>query len=215
MSPLVWNIVFDSLLEGLAAIPGIKPLGYADDGMFLVTGICPQTLLDLAQPAIDMAVEWGKDNGLVFSCKKTQVILFNRKNNFKVEGNLHIQGSKIPFSEEVTYLGLTLNRKLNWNTHVINKIKKCKGKLCMLRSALGVKWGPSPKILLWAYESLIVPSLTYGALVWGQNTLNASTLKKLGQLNRLAAILTAPIRRSTPTGLTTSGAGSGPRVETS
>ena len=178
LSPLVWNIVFDSLLERLTEVPGIKPMGYADDGMFLVTGICPQTLLDLAQPVIDMAVAWGQDNGLVFSCKKTQVILFTRRYNVKMRGNLHIQGSMIPFSDEVNYLGITLNKRLNWNTHVINKIKKCKGKLCLLRSALGVKWGPSPKMALWAFESLMVPSLTYGALVWGQSTLNASALKK-------------------------------------
>ena len=115
-----------------------------------------------------------------------------------MKGNLHIRGSPIPFSDEVLYLGITMNGRLNWNTHVINKIKKSKGKLCMLRSALGVKWGPSPKMLLWAYESLIVPSLTYGAMIWGQTTLNTGTLNKLGQLNRLAAIMTSPIRKSTP-----------------
>ena len=199
LSPLVWNIVFDSLLDKLAGIPGVKPTGYADDGMFLVTGICPKILLDLAQPAINMAVEWGRDNGLVFSHKKTQVILFKRKNKVKVEGNLYINGSKIPFSDEVTYLGLTLNERLNWNTHVIKKVNKCKGKLCMLRSALGVRWGPSPRMMLWAYESLIVPSLTHGALVWAQSQLNKSALNKLGQLNRLAAIMTSPIKKSTPT----------------
>ena len=29
LSPLVWNIVFDSLLDGLEGMPGIKPMGYA------------------------------------------------------------------------------------------------------------------------------------------------------------------------------------------
>ena len=72
------------------SLPGVKPVGYADDGMFLITGKCQNTLLDLAQPAIDMAVQWGKDNGLVFSHKKTQVILFNRKNRFKLDRNLYV-----------------------------------------------------------------------------------------------------------------------------
>ena len=199
LSPLVWNIVFDSLLDRLEGMPGIKPMGYADDGMFLVTGICQQTLMDLAQPAINTAVKWGQDNGLKFSSKKTQVIWFHRKNKFEVKGNLYINDSKIPFSEEVNYLGLTLTTRLNWNTHLVKKINKGKGKLSMLRSSIGVKWGPSPRMLLWAYESLIVPSLTYGALVWGHCPLNAATLKKLGQLNRLAAIMTSPILKSTPT----------------
>ena len=179
-------------------MPGIKPMGYADDGMFLIQGMSPDILIDLAQPAIDLAVQWGRENGLVFSPKKTQVILFRRKNKLEVEGNLYINGSKLPFLDEVCYLGLTLNRKLNWNTHVIKKINKCKGKLCSLRSALGVRWGPSPRILLWAFESLVVPSLTYGAMVWGHTSLNKSTLDKLRQLNRLAACLTSSVRRTTP-----------------
>ena len=197
LSPLVWNIVFDSLLDGLERIPGVRPKGYADDGMFLITGKDPDILVNLAQPAIDVAVQWGEDNGLRFSPMKTQVILFHRKNKLVVKENLYINGTKLSFSDEVTYLGLTLNKKLNWNPHITKKVNKCKGKLCSLRSALGVKWGPSPKMVLWAFESLVVPSLTYGSLVWGHLELNKITLDKLRQLNRLAACLTSPVKKST------------------
>ena len=118
--------------------------------MFLITGICPQILLDLAQSAINEAVQWGQDNGLKFSSKKTQVIWFHRKNKFTVKGDLYINDSKVPFLEEVNYLGLTLTTRLNWNTHLISKINKCKGKLSLLRTSIGVRWGPSPRMHLWA-----------------------------------------------------------------
>ena len=140
-------------------------MGYADDGMFLIQGTSPDILMTLLSlPSIGQCR--GRDNELVFSPKKTQVILFHRKNKLKVEGNLYNNGSKLPLSEEVNYLSLTLNRKLNWNSHVVSKINKCKWKLCALRSALGARWGPSPNMLLWAYQSLIAPSLSYGALAW-------------------------------------------------
>ena len=199
LSPLVWNVVFDSLLTRLGNLPGVHPTGYADDGMFLITGIDPNTLFNLAQPAIDLAVAWGQENGLTFSHKKTQVILFKRKNKSKVECNLHMYGHKLPISIEISYLGLTMMERLNWNPHVTNKINKSKRKLCMLRAALGVTWGPSPRMLLWAFQSLIVPSLTYGSVIWAHRDLNKSILGKLSQLNRLAAIMTSPIRKSTPT----------------
>ena len=194
--PLVWNIVFDSLLDGLEGMPGTKPMGHAYDGMFLIQEISPDILIDLAQPAINWAVQWGEGHWV--GPKKTQVIFFHRKNKLKVEGNLYINGSKLPFSEEVNYLGLTLNGKLNWNSHVVSKINKCKGKLCAVRSALEARWGPSPKMVLWAYESLIVPSISYGAMVWGYSNFNKNTLDKLRQLNRLTACLTAPVRKTTP-----------------
>ena len=61
-----------------------------------------------------------------------------------------------------------------------------------------VRWGPSPRMLLWAFESLVVLSLNYGAMVWGHTSLNKSTLDKLRQLNKLAACLTSSVRRTTP-----------------
>ena len=48
LSPLVWNTVFDSLLRTLEGFQGVEPRGYADDGMFLISGICPNVLIDLA-----------------------------------------------------------------------------------------------------------------------------------------------------------------------
>ena len=66
LSPLMWNLLFDVLLTRLQGFSAVKPYGYADDGMFLVSGICPETLVDLAQPAIDCAVAWGEENDLSF-----------------------------------------------------------------------------------------------------------------------------------------------------
>ena len=89
-------------------IPGIKPKGYADDGMFLVAGKGPDIMVDLAQPAINLAIQWGEENSLRFSPTKTQVIMFHRKNKLRVRGSLYINDSKLSFYK-VSYLGLTLN----------------------------------------------------------------------------------------------------------
>ena len=56
------------------------------------------------------------------------------KNKLKVGGNLYI-----PFSEEISYLGLTLNGRLNWNDHVIKKRSTNARSSCSQRSALGVR----------------------------------------------------------------------------
>ena len=86
----------------------------------LVTGINPYILVDLAKPDINMAEQWSKDDGLVFSLKKTQVILFDRRSKLRVKGKLYINGSKLPFSDEVSYLGLTQTRGLI-RTHMLQR----------------------------------------------------------------------------------------------
>ena len=199
LSPLVWNIVFDSLLELLERFQGVNPRGYADDGMFLISGISPEVLIDLAQPAVNQAVEWGKQNGLRFSTKKTQAILFTRSKKLGNLKRLRINGNEIPYSDKIDYLGVTLTHRLRWDAHIKAKINKAKAKLFQLRTATGVTWGPSPKAMIWAFNSIIVPSVTYGALVWGHREFPTKVKHDLGKLNRLATVGLSPIVRSTPT----------------
>ena len=64
-------------------------------------------------------------------------------------------------------LGITINNKLNWNSHinkVTNKISKTVGILNKLRSFL-----PSG-VLQTIYNTLVLPHMIYGILVWGRHT---------------------------------------------
>ena len=65
------------------------------------------------------------------------------------------------------FLGITINNKLNWNSHinkVTNKISKTVGILNKLRSILPCG------VLQTIYNTLILPHLIYGILAWGRHT---------------------------------------------
>ena len=84
-----------------------------------------------------------------------------------VNHNIQINGSNIEFVENFIFLGITINNKLNWNSHinkVTNKISKTVGILNKLRSFL-----PSD-VLQTIYNTLILPHLIYGILAWGRQT---------------------------------------------
>ena len=66
-------------------------------------------------------------------------------------------------------------------------------------SALSKKWGPKPKLVRWIYTAIVRPRLAYASMVWSHNINQKGKLKKLLQINRLASMLMAPARRSTPT----------------
>ena len=114
LSSRIWNLAFDPLLRLLNHDSPCSPVGFADDGALCFRGICPDTLVEIAQPKINMAVEWGAQNGLSFSVDKTTVVFFSRQHKFysevlpRVKKKLTINGVQINPAESMTYLGVVL-----------------------------------------------------------------------------------------------------------
>ncbi len=200
LSPLAWNLSFNSLLGRLNQGP-VKAIGYADDCAVIINGIHPDSMADILQQSIDEAIRWGADHGLSFSYEKSEAILFHRKQkevNFKA---LKIHGHPISRPSTIKYLGITFDRKLSMNNHIESRITKCKQKLGMVRSAVGIRWGPRPKMMTWIYKAIILPALAYGAVTWGHR-LDSRAIrhkKALKRLNRLALTCLGPMRARTPT----------------
>ena len=126
LSSRIWNLAFDPLLKLLNQDSPCAPVGFADDGALCFRGFCAETLIDMAQPKINMAVEWGAQNGLSFSKDKTTVVFFSRQQKFHAEvlprlKKLKINGFDINPSESMTYLGIVLDQKLSWTPHIKKK----------------------------------------------------------------------------------------------
>ena len=85
LSSRIWNLTFDPLLKLVNQDSPCAPVGFADDGALCFRGFCAETLIDIAQPKINMAVEWGAQNGLSFSKDKTTVVFFSRQHKFHSE----------------------------------------------------------------------------------------------------------------------------------
>ena len=83
LSSGIWNLTFDPLLKLLNQNSPCAPVGFADDGALCFRGIDPETLVEIAQPKINQAVEWGAKNGLSFSVDKTTAVFFSRQKKFQ------------------------------------------------------------------------------------------------------------------------------------
>jgi len=192
----MWNLAFDSLLNRFEKGP-VKCIGFADDAALLITGICPNTMVDVMQGALSKAVEWGNDSKLTFGAAKTVAVLFSRRNKPIIPHKLKVDGAEIEFSNSVKYLGLTLDKKLNYGIHINDKLRKAKGTLFNLNSALGNAFGPKPLLMRWAYLSIVRPMLSYAAIAWAKEAHRFT--KKFERLQRLAATCFCNTKRSTPT----------------
>ena len=174
-------------------------VGFADDLSITVSGLCPNTLVDLVQPVLNSIVNAGANMGLAFNERKTEVVLFTNKTKaLKNLKNLQVNGVPMEYSSGAKYLGVFLDSKLTFKKHLDEKVNKCKKHFFAIKSIIGKKWGTNPQLMKWAYTAIIRPKLTYACHLWAYK-LNKSTIEKLHKLNRMACLSIASVHKSTPT----------------
>ena len=111
---------------------------------------------------------WLSANKLTLNVNKSKFMLFSKHKNTQLpELNLQINNSNIQSTSEFNFLGLHINTKLNWDTHVNvigNKISRVIGTIKKLQLIF-------PKeILLSIYNALILPHINYCLLSWGSGS---------------------------------------------
>ena len=101
-------------------------------------------------------------------------------------------------SQSMTYLGVILDQKLNWCLHINTKVAKAIKWLAVLRPAIDSIYGLSPARMFWIYKQILLPRITYGALVWG-HSLTLEQQHTLRSLESLTFRYFAQIWKNTPT----------------
>ncbi|KAE8737328.1 hypothetical protein FOCC_FOCC017210 [Frankliniella occidentalis] len=79
---------------------------------------------------------------------------------------LRLQGGVVPVQSEAKFLGLLMDSKLTWSSHLQALRTKCKLRLNFIRSLSGHWWGCQPMTLHRAYTSLVRSLLDYGKEVY-------------------------------------------------
>ena len=70
--------------------------------------------------------------------------------------------------------------------------------LCQLVGAQSKYWGPQPKLVECIFTAVVKTRITYAALVWAHSIQTISKKQRLGQINRLAAMMLTPTRKKQP-----------------
>jgi hypothetical protein len=130
---------------------------------------------------------------------KTVVIPFTRrlKHNLKEP---RMRDVTIKFSEDIKYLGITLDSKLIWNSHMKKIKEKAIMALMAFRRVVGQRWGLKPVMMRWSYLIVVRPMvgdlhiIRMVAGIW-RTTTGAMPQK----IQRLTSLLTTGAMKSSPT----------------
>ena len=113
--------------------------------------------------------DWFKANKLTLNLSKTVAIHFNRKKTDCTE-SLTVGKNEIQFVDATKFLGVWLNKNLNWQTHINKLTNKLNSNLILLKRSKNLLSADTKKLIYYAH---IYSHLSYCLLVWGCNLPNA------------------------------------------
>ena len=177
--------LFSLYINDLPDITNFSIRLFVDDTVLVMTSNDLQQLKKAANDEILKIEKWLLHNKLTLNHSKFNYMLFSPQKECGKLFLLFINGQTIHRTAEAKYLGVYLDEKLKWDTHIHHLCKKLSqycGLFCHLRHNI------TQKHLLLLYYSLVYPHLLYGILTWGST--NNSVLHPLQVLqNRLIRII--------------------------
>lgn len=156
---------------------------FADDTACFTTSNDIDLIIDRLQLSIDKLIDYFRNWKLQINATKTEAIIFTRKRETP-KRSLHVNKHPIPWSNSVKYLGVILDKKLNWNDHVCNLRLKGIKAFNALKPLLNRRSNLKSYTKLCIYSTLIRPCITYACPVWGCTS--KSNLNKLQVLQNKA-----------------------------
>ena len=119
--------------------------------------------------------DWLKLNKLSLNINKTKAMIFRTPQKTVQPPTIEIDNTPIEFVHEFNFLGIIIDQHLTWNAHIKyirNKLSKVAAVLTKLKNFL-----PKPTLLT-LYNSMFLPHINYGLLLWGSGSESIFNLQK-------------------------------------
>lgn len=178
--PILWNLLLDPLLKSLEA-KQIYTQAFADDIVMVFDGRTAHDIELQANAALEHVRGWGAENKLRFAPHKTMAMILTKKLNFDTP-HLRMGETDIKMTQEIKLLGIIIDSKLTFNSHVAAVCRKAIGIHKQLCRAAKVSWGLHPEVIRTIYMACVEPIVLYAASVW------APAVEKIGVRRHLATV---------------------------
>ena len=142
-------------------------MAYADD--ITITSIHTRTSAakKYIQPYLHKVFAWTKQNNLLLNPDKTTCTLFTPDPaEYTSNLDLAINSKALPMATHPKVLGLTLDPKLTYSTHIHNISVQTHKPLQIIKALTATGWGKQMEILMVTYKAVMRPALEYASSVW-------------------------------------------------
>ncbi|KAH7963907.1 hypothetical protein HPB52_023780 [Rhipicephalus sanguineus] len=204
LSPLLWNVVIDSLLS-LRMPRGVVVQAYADDTIILLPASSREALGELASRVLRRVVNWSREVKVSLNCDKTFCVLFTHGvgGMERVRPTIRLSPSDptLQFRDTLRVLGVVFDRRLSFFPHA----DYLRQKVALIASRVATFFAmqrsyvrPAHKVLM--YRQVILPALTYACPVWwGEDHVDCRLYARLVTVQRVALLALTRTYRTTST----------------
>ena len=173
LGPLLFLIYINDIVKSSNFF---KFILFADDTtLFAPINTNNKETANIINMELEKIIVWLKLNKLSINISKTKFCIFHKVQRKVSIPEIQIENTVIGNTKVVDFLGFRLNENLNWNDH-IEKLS------CKLSRTLGIinkmKFVLPRNVLLQLYNSLFLPHVNYGILIWGHNNERIVKLQK-------------------------------------
>lgn len=149
------------------------------------------------QSCINSISKWASERGFKISTEKTSCMHFCRLRKQHEDPLLLLNANPIVYKDSNKFLGLIMDKKLNWKNHIEHLRIKCLKSLNLMKVLSNTNWGADSTSLIRVYRTLIRSKLDYGAPIYA--SARESVVKKLDTIHNsgiriaLGSFRTSPI----------------------
>ena len=178
LGPLLFLIYINDISSNLS--PGSSLRLFADDSL-LYRQIQSSQDQDILQTDLNTLQTWEATNKMEFHPQKCQVICITNKKK-PLNRTYEIHDTPLQPTKAAKYLGITIDNKLNFNTHVAEITSKASSTLSFISRNF---YKCPTKTKQQCVKALVHPILNYGASIWDPHT--HVNILKLEKVNKRSA----------------------------
>ena len=143
---------------------------FADDNTVTAVAETIQALINSLEIKTSKAIQWMENNDMIANPEKFKAIVLTKHDEQTVGSEFNFSGITIYSSAEVDLLGVKLDTKLSFESHISKMCKKAAGKLKALKRLQGSVISYNTRKAL--AESFILSNFNHCPLVWYFSTQN-------------------------------------------
>ena len=153
------------------------------------------TATHVMQETTSRVSSWADELCMEINCSRTQATLFSLS-TVKEKVMLKLEDMPVPQEDNPTFLGITLDTRLTWKTHLEAKAARSMRKLGLLKKLEGTTWGAATNILRRVYTGTVRPIMEYATTSWATDS-NANK-RKLDKVQNVALRASVSAMKTTP-----------------